>query len=66
MREGFFVGFVGDHQVQLRPLKDVEAYYIEQAFSIYGNSAEGKEKAAVVLGLSRSTYYRRLAELGLK
>lgn len=55
----------GGH-VQLKPLKDIEAYYIEQAFSIYGNSAEGKEKAAAVLGLSRSTYYRRLAELGLK
>lgn len=56
----------GDNHVQLKSLKAVEAYYIEQAFSIYGNTAEGKERAATALGLSRSTYYRRLADLGLK
>lgn len=55
-----------DAALPLKALKEVEASYIEQAFRFYGNSAEGKEKAAAVLGLSRSTYYRRLAELGLK
>ena len=48
----------GLHEVELQPLKDVEARYIRQAFWIYGNTPERKKAAADVLGISRSTYYR--------
>ncbi|WCK52620.1 sigma 54-interacting transcriptional regulator [Aneurinibacillus sp. Ricciae_BoGa-3] len=37
-----------------------EAYLIEQAILRYGNSTEGKRKAAEALGMSIATLYRRL------
>lgn len=54
------------HGMELKPLKEIEELYIRQAFGVYGNTPEGKDEAAKALGISRSTYYRRLAEMGLK
>lgn len=48
---------------QLKPLKYVEDEYIREAIRVYGNSTEGKEKAARILGLSVATLYRRLKEM---
>ena len=44
----------------IRPLAQVEAYYIEQAVKHYGNDLAGKEKAARALGIGIATLYRKL------
>lgn len=50
-------------KLQLKPLKYVEDEYIREAIRVCGNSTEGKEKAARILGLSVATLYRRLKEM---
>lgn len=47
----------------LRPLKDVENEYIKEAIRVYGDSLDGKETAAKILGISKATLYRRLKEI---
>ena len=47
---------------RIRPLEEIEKYYIEEAVRIYGNSVEGKEKAADALGIGIATLYRKLKE----
>lgn len=49
--------------LRLRPLKEMEQEYIKEAIRVYGDHAEGKEKAAKVLGLSRATMYRKVQAL---
>ncbi|MEW6275997.1 MAG: sigma 54-interacting transcriptional regulator [Bacillota bacterium] len=45
-------------------LKEMEVKAIREALDRFGNSTEGKEKAARYLGISRATLYRRLKEIG--
>lgn len=45
------------------PLKELELREIQKALSIFGDTTEGKRKAAVSLGISLTTFYRRLEEL---
>lgn len=49
--------------LSLRPLRLIEDEYIQEAVRIYGNSLNGKMKAAQVLGISKATLYRRLKEI---
>lgn len=49
--------------VPLRPLKEVENYYIKQAIKKYGDDLNGKEMAAKALGISRATLYRKLKDM---
>lgn len=55
--------FYLDGSVFVRPLSEVENYYIKQAIAKYGDSLEGKERAAKALGISRATLYRKLKEM---
>jgi len=47
----------------LKPLKYVEDEYIREALRVYGETLEGKENAARVLGISKATLYRRLKDM---
>ncbi len=53
----------GEPALTLKPMRQVEEDYIREALRVFGSDAEGKEKAAGVLGLSRATMYRRLKEM---
>lgn len=53
----------GESSLMLRPLRYVEDDYIREALRVYGNTLEGKLKAANVLGISKATLYRRLKEI---
>ena len=43
-------------------LKEIEAFEIKKALSIYGRTTKGKKKAAQKLGISVSTLYRKLEQ----
>ena len=45
---------------ELKSLRTVEYEYIQKAIETYGDTLEGKEKAAQVLGISLATLYRKL------
>ncbi|MEA4987301.1 MAG: sigma 54-interacting transcriptional regulator [Anaerovorax sp.] len=47
-------------KVQIRKLKDVEAFYIQEALKAFGDDIHGKDKAAKALGISRATLYRKI------
>ncbi len=47
------------------PLKDLEKAAIYNAVAYYGNTPEGKEKAADAIGISRATMYRKIKEYQL-
>lgn len=47
----------------ITPLKELELREIQKALSIFGDTTEGKRKAAVSLGISLTTFYRRLEEV---
>lgn len=49
--------------LNLKPLRCVEDEYIREAVRVYGDTLEGKLKAAQVLGISKATLYRRLKEM---
>ena len=49
----------------LIPLKDMEAYMLRKALQHFGDTLEGKKKAAAALGISLTTLYRRTNELSL-
>ena len=49
---------------EIRPIREIEEIYIREALKVYGTSSEGKSKAAKALGMGRSTFYRKLAEMG--
>lgn len=51
--------------LDLQPMKDIEAFYIKEALRQYGTSSAGKTAAAKALGMGRSTFYRKLSQLGL-
>ncbi|NLY86909.1 MAG: sigma 54-interacting transcriptional regulator [Tissierellia bacterium] len=46
-------------------LEEMEKKYIKKALSIYGNTKEGKEKAAEELGIGIATLYRKIKKYGL-
>lgn len=50
------------NELVLKPLREIEYEYISEAIKVYGESLEGKETAARVLGISKATLYRRLNE----
>lgn len=47
-------------EIKLRPLKVIEDEYIKEALRVYGDTLDGKTKAAEVLGISMATLYRRI------
>ncbi|MGN1143239.1 MAG: sigma 54-interacting transcriptional regulator [Anaerovoracaceae bacterium] len=47
------------------PLKQMEMEAIQNALLYFGNTPEGKEKAAAAMGISRATMYRKLKEYEL-
>ena len=48
----------------IKPLKQIEDEHIKKVLEMYGDSTEGKKRAAKVLGIGIATLYRRLdAEL---
>lgn len=51
---------------ELIPLRVIEKNAIYRAIKKYGTSTEGKLKAAKVLGISKTTLYRKLAEYNIK
>ena len=48
------------------PLKLLEKEAIVNALHFYGNTPEGKEKAAEAMGISRATMYRKLKEYDIE
>lgn len=46
----------------IKPIKEIERFYIDEALRIYGDDLSGKEKAARELGISLSTLYRKLRD----
>lgn len=51
-----------EHSAEIKPLKDVEKAYIDEAIRVYGDTTEGKQKAADALGIGIATLYRKLKE----
>mgnify|MGYP000958648600 CR=1 FL=1 len=51
---------------ELISLKTIEKRAIYRAIKKYGSSTEGKLRAAKVLGISKTTLYRKLAEYNIK
>ncbi len=47
----------------ITPIKELELREIKKALSIFGDTTEGKRMAATSLGISLTTFYRRLEEL---
>lgn len=47
-------------ETQIRCLKDLEEREIQKALQLFGDSTEGKKKAARALGISLATLYRKL------
>ncbi|MBU5484249.1 sigma 54-interacting transcriptional regulator [Clostridium sp. MSJ-11] len=50
----------------ITPLKELELREIQKALNIFGDTTEGKRKAAASLGIGLTTFYRRLEELSNK
>ena len=44
-------------------LEELEARYIERVVSQFGNTTEGKKKAAKTLGIGIATLYRKLGAI---
>ncbi|HPL54365.1 MAG TPA: sigma 54-interacting transcriptional regulator, partial [Bacillota bacterium] len=59
-------GYSGSEDSRVLPLKTIEENIINKAIEKYGSSTEGKLKAAKVLGISKTTLYRKLAEYNNK
>ena len=56
---------VQDAQMEIVPLREIEAREIAKAIRLYGNTTEGKKRAAKSLGIGLATLYRRLEENAL-
>ncbi|MBU5675897.1 sigma 54-interacting transcriptional regulator [Alkaliphilus sp. MSJ-5] len=54
---------INNNSDTITPLKELELREIQKALSIFGDTTEGKRKAAVSLGISLTTFYRRLEEV---
>lgn len=51
-----------NEQTPIKPLDEMILIQIKRAVDYYGNSVDGKTKAAEALGISRATLYRKLNE----
>jgi transcriptional regulator with PAS, ATPase and Fis domain len=51
---------------ELIPIKELELREIKKALNIFGDSTDGKRKAAISLGIGLTTLYRRIEELERK
>lgn len=51
--------------VEIKPLEQMEKEAIRKALELYGWSDEGKKRAAVALGISRATIYRKISKYQL-
>lgn len=54
--------FQGINQGSIRTLDEIERFYIREALQRYGNTLEGKEKAAKELGIGIATLYRKIKD----
>ncbi len=53
-------------QGQIKSIADLERNALIEALNTFGSGSRAKEKAASSLGMSRSTLYRKIKELGLQ
>lgn len=56
-------GSGGKHREKFSTLDELEARYIEKVVSQFGNTTEGKKKAAKALGIGIATLYRKLGAI---
>ena len=56
-------GAGGKHLEKFSTLDELEARYIEKVVSQFGNTTEGKKKAAKALGIGIATLYRKLGAI---
>ncbi|MDQ7093315.1 sigma 54-interacting transcriptional regulator [Desulfosporosinus sp. PR] len=54
------------HQVRIQSIADLEKNALIEAIARFGPGSRGKENAARSLGMSRSTLYRKIKEMGLE
>ena len=59
-------GAISNNPDTITPIKELELREIQKALSIFGETTEGKRKAAASLGIGLTTFYRRLEELSRK
>ncbi|WFA07773.1 sigma 54-interacting transcriptional regulator [Tissierella sp. Yu-01] len=52
-----------DSSSTIIPIRELELREIQKALNIFGDTTEGKRNAALSLGISLTTFYRRLEEL---
>lgn len=57
---------IKDHQSTYNVLEEIEKEFIIKALKKYGWSDEAKERAALELGISRSTIYRKIRKYKIK
>jgi transcriptional regulator with PAS, ATPase and Fis domain len=55
-----------NYQQQIQSIADLERNALIEALNAFGSGSRAKEKAASSLGMSRSTLYRKIKELGLQ
>ena len=58
-------GFQGERRPLTGKLKDYERLILREAVESYGNTVQGKKKAAEELGISLPTLYRKIKELSV-
>ncbi|EYE89558.1 ATPase AAA [Fervidicella metallireducens AeB] len=54
---------INNNSNMITPLRELEFREIQKALSIFGDTTEGKRRAAMSLGISLTTFYRRLEEM---
>lgn len=55
-----------EEDIKIPTIQDVEKNLIDDALRVYGNSYEGKIRAAEVLGIGTATLYRKLKKYGIE
>ncbi len=55
-----------EENIKIPTIQDVEKNLIDDALRVYGNSYEGKIRAAEVLGIGTATLYRKLKKYGIE
>lgn len=55
-----------NYQQQIQSIADLERNALVEALNAFGSGSRAIEKAALSLGMSRSTLYRKIKELGLQ
>ncbi|MEW9095356.1 MAG: sigma 54-interacting transcriptional regulator [Clostridiaceae bacterium] len=59
-------GAISNDPNTITPIRELELREIQKALKIFGDTTEGKRKAAASLGIGLTTFYRRLEELSNK